>query len=735
MGRNDSNNNKGGGVSDALSTLKGFVENTLGVVPSKRPSSPPLTDPDVIKAKLATIYPSSSSSSKTLSSGLQSALADTLFDNSGFISLVLLLILFIICTFIVLFYTNPDPSKNAGGGSNIPTAAIVKNIFAILGFLFLITLLCVSFLPSLKDFKTFLSQIINVLYVIFYTIGLILFFGLTPSKFLQLYPNAINVITMLIGVFVFYKAFQQNYVEKFNFTYERIKTLILFFCLIALFIVYYVIDLGGFITKYFGYSLLITILLSIFIFLYLIVIFTFSSGVSQKSGNLLKDFSWFSILGSGSFIAFLIIVTVSIYETGISQKISETQSSDSAGLFSDKVYCMAALLVVLLTSVLWIIVLNIHSFPEIFKTTGTPTQIHSFDFYRRALLVVFGLTIACTIVAWISYNIQHFSGKSSIASIILNVLLILVVLALVYKTVVVQLPFQNARKNAFFNTIVNIIFYIPCIFLSLLEWIKNLATGQPSADASSWLLLLLALFLIVAYLTAPLLYNAIQMQGGQMLISEPANTNESRSLGTYQDLNNKFSYGSDQYDYQYAISFWFFMEAVPPNTNSNSNQYASILDFGGKPNILYNTLENSLLFTMQKKADAKETEPLNTITKTGNDGEKEYTVFYKKEDVLLQKWNNMIVNYNGGTMDIFLNGELVKSIPSIVPYYTLDNLTIGENNGANGGICNVVYYNKPLSSINIYYLYNMIKGLSPPVIQNYYWWNVFTNSIKGGTTG
>ena len=88
---------------------------------------------------------------------------------------------------------------------------------------------------------------------------------------------------------------------------------------------------------------------------------------------------------------------------------------------------------------------------------------------------------------------------------------------------------------------------------------------------------------------------------------------------------------------------------------------------------------------------------------------------YINDNFLLQKWNNIIINYTGGVLDIFLNGELVKSDIGVVPYYTLDNLTIGENNGINGGICNLVYFSKDLTSTNMYYLYNMVKNNTPPV--------------------
>jgi hypothetical protein len=93
-------------------------------------------------------------------------------------------------------------------------------------------------------------------------------------------------------------------------------------------------------------------------------------------------------------------------------------------------------------------------------------------------------------------------------------------------------------------------------------------------------------------------------------------------------------------------------------------------------------------------------------------------IIYIDNNFLLQKWNNIIINYNGGTLDIFLNGKLVKSSIEVVPYYTFDNLTIGENGGIKGGICNVVYFRRALTSQNIYFLYNTVKDKHTPTLND-----------------
>jgi hypothetical protein len=180
------------------------------------------------------------------------------------------------------------------------------------------------------------------------------------------------------------------------------------------------------------------------------------------------------------------------------------------------------------------------------------------------------------------------------------------------------------------------------------------------------------------------------------------------SIANYHELNK-----DDNFDYQYSISFWLFLESNAPNTNPSYNQFTSVLNYGGKPNVLYKADTNTLMITMdQKDLDSKSKNKLLDFDDNGN------RIIYTNKNMLLQKWNNIIIQFNGGTLDIFLNGELVKSNIEVIPYMKFDTLTIGSDGGVNGGICNVVYFKKPLSITTIYNIYNSVKNITPPVINN-----------------
>ena len=53
---------------------------------------------------------------------------------------------------------------------------------------------------------------------------------------------------------------------------------------------------------------------------------------------------------------------------------------------------------------------------------------------------------------------------------------------------------------------------------------------------------------------------------------------------------------------------------------------------------------------------------------------------------------------------------------NIVPYMSMDALTVGSPSGVNGSICNVVYYNYALDAPRIRNLYQSVKENDPPVL-------------------
>ena len=588
----------------------------------------------------------------------------------------------IFCLILVLFFVIFKVKKN-----------VESNVFIILFFTILILGICIQFVPNFEAVKTLLGEINNIFYLIFYVIFLILFFNLMPENTLNDYAYIITPITMLLGAFMFYKSSTYNFNEKFNVNYERIKTLIMFFCMITIFIIYYNVDPGGLVQKYFGYSLLLTILITVFTFLYLIIVLTLpdKSANSGQKTNFFDNFRSVSTYGSIGFVLFILTIVI----------ISSTSGAD---IFKDKYKLGTASILVLLICSLWGILLFSNLFPEIYDSS---IALNKINLFKRSLLVLFGIVLVALILYWFSYNLHHLSSNSSIVSFVLNLLIIILVLGLIYKTIYVKIPVGNSKKNAFFSLITSFIFYIPCIFSGIFDSAGKIIAGEYyGSDAGSLMMLILAIILLVGYYEMPSLFNTINIQGGKQLLNKPVYTDSLYSLGTYQELN-----GSDTFDYQYAISFWVFLDSAAPNTSASYSKYTSLLNFGNKPNVLYNGETHTLMVTMQQK-DLKKINKNHLIDFDENGNR----ILYKNENMLLQKWNNIIINYSGGVLDIFLNGELVKSDKNVVPYYNYDNLTIGEDQGIKGGICNVVYFNKPLTSSNIYYLYNMVKTKTPPVL-------------------
>lgn len=346
------------------------------------------------------------------------------------------------------------------------------------------------------------------------------------------------------------------------------------------------------------------------------------------------------------------------------------------------------------------------------------------DVVKKSLFFLVTFSITALFMYYIVGSIGNFDSKSNIGTIILNLLIIIVMLAIIYKFFsggrdFGSIPIIGQLLNLpIFRLIIYSIFYIPCLLIDAVQMIISAFTGTgkfagKSAEIGTKyiLWLILGILLFVLYFVVPIIENKLIVQNGMVVLNEPIYLDTYKALTDYITLHD----GDDKYEYQYGLSFWFYIDARPPSTASSYQKYTSILSYGIKPSILYKADTNTLIIVIEQKGLI--TSENNKIDKTEVD-ENGNRIIYKQENILLQKWNNMIINYSGGTLDIFMNGKLVKSAINIVPYMSYDSLTVGEDDGIQGAICNVTYYKTPMSMSQIYYLNNLLKSKTPPTIPN-----------------
>lgn len=650
-------------------------------------------------------------------------------------TICIIYVILIILTLFLLFNSTLFKSNTHDKSS------IGLTIFAIITFVLLSLALCVLLLPNFKNIDILLKQIKHTFYFVLYTIFLIMFFRLFPNSILNKYASIIVPLSIFFTAYLFYNAFKANYIMDFSTNYEKIKIILLFFSLITILFLYYSVDPGGLIKKNLGNSLIFTVLLSLFSFIYLIVILSIDSNASSlKGGNptsspnfvvaffqKIMDFfnfsqyNWFIWIINTLFLFFIVYLIIGII------KFPE-------GFLANAGISTAVIIFSFIIFIIWACILLVTYAPNV---TNKIMDLTQFKLFNKSILLILSTIVLGLIIGWFIYNIKIYSGgESSFLSLAINILMILLILTFIYKIMNVSLPAKNSKNSQvydFFDVIKQIIFYIPCLISDFFDMVIEFISNEyHNTSKNNVYFLIFTILLIVSYYLFFYLKNIFLLQGGKLLVNEPINTSTLHPVASYQELNGiketktitanfekvEISNDLEEFNYQYGLSFWFYINSVPViSLQSSHNKYISLLNYGNKPNILYNFQKNSLIVVMQKG----KLNSLNNINEKNNldeliyDDSSSSLIVYKKENILLQKWNNLVLNVSGGTLDIFINGELVKSVNGIVPYMTLDQLAIGANNGIQGGICNLIYFKRPLTSSNIYYLYNSVKDKKIPI--------------------
>ena len=634
--------------------------------------------------------------------------------NKIYILFTIFMLFMTICTLMLLFNNGTFPTTPMPGElSTEENQTNSKIVFSIIAFLIVIGCIT-SFVISIKDFEESfegLYQISNVSYVVLYIIFLIIFFYLTPKDTQDTYAYILFPMLILLGLGSFMYSFKQAklfYESKISTEYEKLKYFILLLCLITVIIIFYTINPGGYMTQYFGQTFSVAIAMMVFGFLFLI----FSLQISDKGTPFPKRSIFnrdkFVLYNMAVFIIFIIVVIAGIVYF--------------PGGFSNSPMYVLIIILLLMILVGWGLFFGMKLFiNDQNNLVSSLTDISNIkaDGMKRILVMIFGIIFAVLAIVWLFTTFQDFASRSTIASGILNILMIIFTLSIVYKILtignnVIKTPTKFQQG---IDLILSIVFYIPCLITSPFDFFSSTSSSSSSSSQSSsskkivyeytptlknaFILFVMLIILWIFSLILPFIEKRVNLQGGKQIISSPISTSTETVVSSYENLN-----GNNDLKYQYGMSFWVFINAFAPNNES----FVSLLNYGNKPNILYNASTNTLMITM-KTDDVTAHHKLTDLDDDNN------RILYKEKNFLLQKCNNITLNYTGGTLDVFINGKLVKSNIEVIPYVTLDNLTVGTNHGIEGGICNLVYFANPLTITNVYYLYETLKNITPPFIE------------------
>lgn len=362
------------------------------------------------------------------------------------------------------------------------------------------------------------------------------------------------------------------------------------------------------------------------------------------------------------------------------------------------------------------------------------------DVFSKMAYTMIGLSISISLIIWIVGTIASSQGeKPTTGMYLLNALIVIGMLTIVYNSLDINKLFKD---NLYLKLFWNILLYIPCLLSDLAD---ILMSEYYKMKYFTLIIVILEIIFIIAYwFIYPDAVSKIYNGGGKLLVNDPISLSSLKTVDYYRNLSGsvlldykdkqKAEQGSSQYannygafnedssvnavsgkplldpsgnpikdisgnyflptktnTYSYCISFWLYINPMP----SYGNKFLSLLNYGNNPNIMYNPSKNDFsIFMKSPSGDCKTSDIIPIYTNT---------------DIPLQKWFNIVLNYDSGRLDVFLNAELVKTSFDVISCIRYDALTIGEDSGANAKICNLTYFQKPVDIVSIRTMYNVAK--------------------------
>jgi hypothetical protein len=218
-----------------------------------------------------------------------------------------------------------------------------------------------------------------------------------------------------------------------------------------------------------------------------------------------------------------------------------------------------------------------------------------------------------------------------------------------------------------------------------IKTVSNIASTVQEVTFREILVLSVIVSFIFLYLYIRTLLKKVYTIHGELIFNEPLPLQDYKDVKVVKNIH-----------YDYGLSFWVNIQSMNPGFAPQANEFTSILKYGDKMLFTYNSTKNTIKIEITEESNTKRI--LAEIT-----------------PIPLQKWNNIIVNYVNGTCDIFMNNELQTTVSNVIPKKEkIISVGIGDSEGINGQICNVVVFDRQFTPAKLKSMYTDFVGKTPP---------------------
>ena len=136
---------------------------------------------------------------------------------------------------------------------------------------------------------------------------------------------------------------------------------------------------------------------------------------------------------------------------------------------------------------------------------------------------------------------------------------------------------------------------------------------------------------------------------------------EETSLSNVKDIKNI------QTKSNFCISSWFYFVGTQNTESTYYDNYIPFLNFNWSPTLMFNSNTGNLKIEFKDEA--------------GNN-----TIIYDSP-ITLQSWNNIVINFNGATIDIFINSKLIATKKNIYIKNKKTTISFGSLHKLKDKIC------------------------------------------------